>query len=207
MPDNEGSGKVVRKKNGDLVVKDGSDETLVAHFDSETGHLEFVTKAGSVKYYQPITDLIGSTDKGRLPSGVIIKSMSVKGDERPAGKLPPRPKLGPAGDSAREIVEYYLKHDLPQAVIRYGIYTDEAGKPIRKKVRRRMDTITDNRDVDDSDLEAMKDGPKTWTKGPVSLVREAEIVEDAIIARRATEITYMPSEVVGGFDPEGGDEQ
>ncbi len=195
--------KVILRKNGDLTINDEGKDVPIAHYDEKTGHLEFATKAHSVAYYNQAVTCIGTVGKGTDVSGKTIRSMGVKGDKRPDLKTAPkRPKMGPLGDSAEDIVQWYLDHDMPQAIIRYGIFLDESGKPIRKPVRRLLENTVDSRDVDDVDLTPVSDGRSSKVKAPVN--RQYEVVEkkDGYIARRATALTFTPSEVVGGFQPD-----
>lgn len=194
--------KVKLRKDGTLVQNQDGAEVAVAHYNRTSGHLEFSTKENSVKLYQQVTSRIGSVSGGTQTSGLVIRSIGVKGQAKVSGKLPPKPKMGRAGDAGEEIVQWYLDNDMPQAIVRYGIYTDANGKPVRKNVRRVMDVTQDNRELDDEDIEQVRDGRNTKTKAPVS--RRSEVIEEknAIIARRATPLTFTPQEVVGGWQPD-----
>ena len=207
MSDEKDSQQLKLRGNGDLtIVQDGAKVT-VAHYDKATGRLEFTTKKHSVDYYNQATSAIGTTGDGKDVSGNVIRSIGYKGDGYdPAAKKPKRPKMGPEGDSAEDIVQYYIEHDLPQAIVRYGIYTDAKGEPIRKKVRRVIKNIVDQRNLDEDQLEAVKEGNKSASKSPVSVM--GDIIEDSrgIIARRATRLTYTPNEVVGGWVPDEDDD-
>lgn len=205
------SQRVKLKKNGDLVQENEGVERVVAHYDKESGHLEFATREDSVKLYQQVTAKIGSVNKGTQPSGNIIRSIGLIGEAKPSPSKVKRPKLGADGDAAYEQVKWYVDNDLPQAIIRYGIYTDAEGKPIRRHARMVMEETTDTRaTVEDDDLPWVKKEKKSREKGPVA--REVRIIEDkkAIIARRATNmgpegeapLTFTPAQVVGGFDVE-----
>ena len=190
------------KKTGDLVQRIDGTEVVVAHYDRASGHLEFATKEASVKLYQQVTARIGTVNQGKEPSGLIIRSFGVKGEARSdVAHAPRRPKLGPLGDASEDVVEWYLKYDMPQAIIRYGIFTDKDGNPIRRPVRRVLESTVDARDeAEDDQLPWIKKGGKgTQEKTPV--YREQEVVNkpDGIIARRATQLTFAPNEVVGGF--------
>lgn len=218
MSDANDSQQVKLKKNGDLTIMDDGAAVAIARYDEKTGRLEFTSKANSVKYYQQATARIGSTANGTEPSGKVIRSIGYAGDGYdPAAKRPARPKFGPEGDSAEDVVQYYLDHNLPEAIARYGIYTDANGKPVRKHVRRVVKNIVDQRNQDDDDIEWVKTGPKTNSKTPVSVYGEIIEERQGVIARRATRLTFTPSEVVGGWQPdddfedataavEGGDE-
>lgn len=197
--------KVVLRKNGDLVQSIDGADVVVAHFYRTSGHLEFATKEASVKLYQQVIARLGTVNKGMDPSGVMVKSFGVKGDPVPdLAKLPKKPKMGPLGDCTPEVVEWYFEHNLPEAIIRYGVYTDAKGKPVRKNVRRTTVTIADRRNEDDDSIEWVKKG-KTSERAPVR--EEGEYIEEknAIIARRSTHMTFTPKEVVGGFELEDDD--
>ena len=200
--------QVRMKKDGTLIQKIDGKEVTVATYHRTSGHLEFETKENSQKLYNQVTAKIGTVNKGTQPSGNVIKSISVKGEERVDGaKLPKKPKMGPEGDATPALVDWYIKNDLAQAIIRYGIYTGDGGLPIRKKVKRVIETTVDHRDMDDDEIPWVKDGKKTQTKAPVG--REYDVVElkSAIIARRWTryeegfEALFKSEEVVGGFQP------
>lgn len=204
MPDELATVVVKFRKNGDLTIDEDGTKVIVAHYDRESGHLEFETKEHSVKLYQQITARIGTVQNGTQPSGLVIRSYGVKGEARSdTANVPKRPKLGPLGDTAEAVVEWYLKYDMPQAIIRYGIYTDARGNPIRKDCRRILEKTTDIRaDVEDDDLPWVKTGSRTQEKTPVFREKEMIEVKGALVARRATPLTFTPSEVVGGFQPE-----
>ena len=194
--------KVRLRGNGELTILDDGKPLVIAKYDRKSGVLEFATKGDSVKFYNQVVARISTVAGGTEPSGNVIRAIRVKGDDSTVAKnAPKRPKMGPLGDSAADIVEWYLAYDLPQAIVRYGIYCDDRGEPIRKRVRRKVVNIVDNRDLADEDLTPNKQG-KTQEKGPVGM--EGEIVEEAsgIIARRATARTYTPNEVVGGYQPD-----
>lgn len=191
------------RANGDLFQRADGHDTVVAHYDKASGHLEFATKEYSVKLYQQVTARLGSIKNGTMPSNNVIRTIGIKGQPKPdLKKLPKRPRLGPAGDTAEEFVAWMLENDLTQAIIRYGIYTDASGNPVRKNVRRLVETIADRRDQEDDDLPEVKDGNKSFTKGPIFRERESIDLKNQIIARRATPLTFTPQEVIGGFQPD-----
>ena len=200
------STKVRMKASGELVIRVDGKEQVIAQYDKTTGTLEYTTKDNSVRYSSQVTARVGTVSNGTEPSGNVIRNIRIKGDEVAKPKTK-RPKMGPEGDSTEDIVQWYLDNDMPQAIVRYGIYTDAKGNPIRKHVKRLVKNTVDNRNLDDDDIQAVKEGPKTVTKAPVTI--EGEWTEDraGIIARRATRLTYTPNEVVGGYQPdEDGDE-
>lgn len=197
------STKVKMRSNGDLTITEEGQATIIAHYDKKTGSLEFASQPYSEKYYNQVTSRIGSVDKGKEVSSMVINKITIKGMESKVDKdapEQPNPEDYVLGDAAEEVVQWMLDYDLPQAIARYGIYCDAKGNPIKKKVKRIVVTTVDNRNMDDSDLQPFKQG-KSQVKGPV--MNEGELIErdSAIIARRATALTFTPSEVVGGFRP------
>ena len=189
------------KASGDLVIRVDGKEVVIASYNKESGELIFATKDYSVRYYQQVTARIGSVNNGTDVSGNVIRTMRVKGDAvtKPTTK---RPRLGAEGDAAEDIVQWYLDNDMPQAIVRYGIYTDDKGQPVRKHVKRMVKNTVDNRNLLDEDIQQVRDGAKSVTKSPVSI--EPELIEEkkGIIARRATRLTFTPNEVVGGWQPD-----
>ena len=195
------STKVRMKASGDLVIRVDGKETVIAHYTKESGLLEFTTKQNSITYGQACAARIGSVSNGTEVSNNVIRNIRVKGDPVSTPKTK-RPKMGAEGDSAEDIVQWYLDNDMPQAIVRYGIYTDEKGEPVRKHVKRMVKNTVDNRNLLDEDIQAVRDGAKSVTKSPVAI--EPEMIEDrkGIIARRATRLTFTPNEVVGGWQPD-----
>ena len=200
-------------KNGDLTQLIEDKPVVVAHYDRKTRHLEFVNEDFQRKLMRQVTAAIGTINKGTQSSGLIIETIGLKGVERdkPAGKVPPRPRKGPLGDQTPEVVEWYFKYYPKEAYARYGVFLDENGEPQRRKVKRLFKTIVDDRNgehglMEENEEKGRQVGKGKWERGPVAEIKEAEILEDQIIARRATHMTYTPNEVVGGFDT-GEDEE
>ncbi len=194
------------RKTGDLTITEDGVQTLVGHYDQKTGHLEFATKEFSAKFYNQAVTCIGTESKGTQVSGKTIRSFGIK--DGPPVKIdkaaPKRPRLGRLGDAAEDVVRWYLTYALGEAIIRYRIYTDANGDPIRRKIRRIVEHQVDNRNLDDADIQPVQDGKASQTKAPVT--RENEMIDfdgvPQIIAGRATALTFMPQEVVGGFTPD-----
>ena len=196
--------KVVLKRSGDLTIKEDGQDTIIAHYEQKSGYLEFTTKENSVRFYNQVTTRLGTVSNGTLPSTNVIRSIGIKGERRPdMANAPKRPRMGPLGDAGEEVVQWYLTYDLPQAIVRYGIYCDDKGQPIKKKVRRVLESTSDLRESHtDDEIDAVKDGPGTKSKAPVKRERELIEKDDGIIARRATALTFVPQEVVGGWQPD-----
>lgn len=196
--------KVVLRKDGSLVLPkaDGDKDLVVARYNKATGNLEFATREFSTKYYAQVVSRIGSVAKGTQPSGNQIRTISIEGGapHKIEKDAPPRPRMSKLGDCTPAVVEWFFRYDLPQAIIRYGVYTDADGNPVRAKCRRIVKAIVDRRDLDDRDLTPQRSGPKSEIKGPIA--EESELIEqsDGIVARRPTVLTFTPKEVVGGFD-------
>lgn len=208
MPQETATDAVDFRKDGGLFQTIDGQPVKVAQFDRKSGHLEFETAEYSTKLIRKITAAIGSVNKGLNPSGLQVLTMGVKGQERdkPTGKVPARPKRDKNfGDQTPDLVEWYFKYYPKEAYIRYGVYLDEQDNPIRRTVRRKTTEIVDDRSGD-YELEKQNDGkgaqvgPKKWENGPIGQVVTQTTQPDQIIARRATHMTYAPTEVVGGFE-------
>ena len=207
MSDANDSVRVVLKRNGDMTIMEDGVVTVIAHYDAKSGRLEFTSKLYLTKYYNQVTARLGTVANGTEVSGNVIRSYGYAGDGyaeavKANPDRPKRPKLGPEGDAAEEVVQYYLDNNLPEAIARYGIYTTPDGKIVRKHVRRIVKNLIDQRNADVQDIEEVKSGNNFATKAPVSF--QGEIIEErnGIIARRATRLTFTPSEVVGGWQPD-----
>lgn len=201
MPEDIAIEPVTFKKDGTLSQKIDGTTTTIAHYDRKTRHLEFETAEYSVKLIRQVTAAIGTVNKGTQSSGLTIETMGVKGQERdkPQGKVPPRPKRDPQfGDQTKAVVEWYFKYYPREAYIRYGVFLDENGDPVRKRVKRRVTQVVDARSENEPIRQQV--GPKAWEEGPIGQVVTEDVIEDQIIARRSTHMTFAPGEVVGGFD-------
>lgn len=198
--------RVRLRANGDLYFRADGHDTVVAHFDQATGHLEFLTKEYSVKMYQPCIDRLGSTDDGKSASDIEVKTIGIKGVARAKPKnVPEFPEFGPEGDAAKEVVQWFLDYNMPEAIIRYRILTDENGNPVRRNVKRLIiNTIDERATVEDKDLEWRKIGGGQ-ERG--AIMREGEWIyaDNAIIARRQTPLTFLPEEVIGGYKARSND--
>lgn len=198
------------KKNGDIVQNFEGTKTVVAHYDVATGHLEYATREASTKLVNIITQAVGTINKGTTPSGRVIKTVGVKGVKRDTPtNVPPKPRRNPQyGDNTPELVEWYFQYYPQEAYIRYGVYLDTNGNPIRKDVARAVKELIDDRDgMDGYSEQSRKVGHNKWEKGPIgertTIIRE----KNAIIAKRGTHMTFIPNEVVGGFDLGDEDEE
>lgn len=206
------------KKDGTLVQRIDGTEVTVAKYDRLTGGLEFSTKEYSVKLYNQVVARISTVNKGTQPSGFTIKSISITGEEKPKAPSTKRPRMREEGDGTPEVVDWYIKNALTEAIVRYGIYTDASGKPIRKHVSRSVDIRIDGRNDADAPTPMPVKG-QSYEGGPVRRKTVIVNVRNAIIARRATryeddpdvladlgvdklEALFVPQEVVGGFQPD-----
>lgn len=195
--------QVVLKKNGDVVLTDDGTKTVIATYDAKTKAVEFESKEYHAKYYNQTMTAVGTTDKGLSVSENKIRSITIKGEAKAdLSKAPKRPKLGVLGDSAEDVVQWYLTYNLPEAITRYGLYLDDRGQPIRKKCRRMFESIVDNRDLTDRDLTPVKDSASSEVKAPVIRSGDVQVFDNAYVAKRATALTFTPSEVIGGFQPD-----
>ncbi len=208
MPEEIATNQVKFGKNGDLTQEIDGVKTVVAHYDRKTRHLEFETVEISTKLIRQITAAIGTINKGTQSSGLSIDTMGVKGQERdkPSVKVPAKPKRDPNfGDQTPALVKWYFQYYPREAYIRYGVFLDEQGEPILRKVKRRTTETIDDRGGEhglenQNEGKGAQVGPKRWEKGPIGQVVYQDILDDQIIARRATCMTFAPSEVVGGFE-------
>lgn len=199
--------KVKLRKDGTLVQSQDGKEVVVATYSRTTGHLEFATKDASVKLYQQITARIGTVNNGTEESGLKIKSMGVKGETQTESPATKRPKMGPEGDCTPEVVDWYVNNALSEAIIRYGIYTDSKGKPIKRHVKRIIESTIDQRNMRDDKIPWVESGNRTQDKSPIARRHEIIELKSAIIARRATRYDeesgcvalFTPKEVVGGM--------
>lgn len=198
--------QVRMKKSGDLIQRIDGAEVIVANYNQATGYLEFTNKEYSEKLYNQVIAKIGTVNKGTTVSGNVVKAIGIKGVSKPDLKnIPKRPKMDPKlGDTTPDVVEWFFEHNPTEAIIRYGVYTDAKGNPRRANCIRKFDELRDNRGMDDTDIEKVNDGPKTFTKSPVAIVKEMDRFKNQIIARRATCMTFTPEEVEGDFEDEDG---
>ncbi len=197
---------VTLRKNGDLTIDDEGEKLVIGHYNRNAGHLEFETKEYSVKLYNQACGAIGSIAKGKLgadPSGNLIKSIGIKGIARVDRKnLPPKPKMGPLGDAAKEIFDWYMKHMPEEGKIRYRLYLDNNGDPIRLPCKRVIVSTEEMRNVDNEDLPWQDLSKKHRERGPVFRVGDEDYAEEGYVAGRETERTFLPSQVIGGFQPD-----
>lgn len=193
--------KVSFRKNGDLSVTEDDKLVVIAHYDRKTGHLEYASKDYQTRYGSEITVRISTVAKGTQPSANVIRSFGIQGVERPDLKGAPKcPKKGELGDAGEDFVAWMLKWDMPQAIVRYGIYCDENGEPIKKKVRRVYENTFDNRQGKRRDAKMEPEIGQSLEKGPV-FREQIEDVTEGYIAVRATALTFTPGEVIGGWQP------
>lgn len=207
MSEESATAPILFKKSGELTLDIEGTKTVIGHFDRKTKRLEFESAEYSTKYLRQVTAAIGTINKGTQSSGLTIDSMGIKGQERDNPKsVPPRPKRDPNfGDQTPALVEWYFKYYPREAYIRYGVFLGENGEPMRRTVKRKTTETVDDRDGQfgiqgQNDGKGAQVGPKRWEGGPIGQVVTQETVEHQIIARRATHMTYAPSEVVGGFE-------
>lgn len=206
--------KVRLRQNGDLFLRADGKDTIVAHFDSKTGNLEFVSKDASTKYYNQVVARLGTVNQGKDVSNLTIRSVTIKGDAPINLKnAPKRPKLGVEGDAAYDFVKWCLDYAPAEFNARYGPYLDDKGNYVRKAAHRIVEYTVDRRNSHEaSQLEAVPDGLGPSSKVKAFVTREREMLQNerAIIARRGTHqgpngespITFTPQEVIGGWTPD-----
>lgn len=199
---------IALRKNGDLVLEvDGKDEAI-AHYDRNTGHLEYASAAISKAHARGCAFAVGTTNKGKNVSGLVIKTIGVKGEPRDdISKAPPKPRKDPnLGDHTPELVKWYFEYAPREAIRRYQVYLDAQGQMVRRNVRRKWVEFIDDRADGNYGLEdknegkGLQIGKGKFEKSAVAQMKSFEFLENQIIARRATCMTFHPNEVVGGFD-------
>jgi hypothetical protein len=199
---------IALRKNGDLVLQvDGKDE-VIAHYDRKTSDLEYATEKISKLHARGCAFAIGTTNKGKSVSGLTIKTFGVKGKPRDdVSKAPPMPKKDPnLGDLTDALVKWYFAWKPQEAYVRYGVYMDADGQPVRRKVRRKWKEFIDDRAdglyglEDRNDGKGIQIGKGKFEKSAVAELKSIEEFDDQIIARRPSCMTFHPNEVVGGFD-------
>lgn len=199
-------------KNGDIVQEIEGANQIVAKFNRTTGHLEFASQHAANKLKGKILSAIGTINKGKDSSGLIVKTMALKGAPRDTPKnVPAKPRRHPMlGDTTPELVEWYFEYYPQEAYIRYGVFLDAKGNPIRKNVRRKLTETIDDRTgeyglEEQNEGKGQKVGKNKWEKSAIAITVTEENLKNQIIARRATCITFQPNEVIGGFSV--GDEE
>jgi hypothetical protein len=201
---------IILKANGDLVLIDKASDTKtkIATYNRKTGDLEYETAAFGKAHARGCAFAIGTTNKGKTVSGLSIKTIGVKGEKRDdLSKAPPMPKKDPLlGDQTPELVKWYFAWSPIEAIRRYQVYLDANGEMVRRKVKRKWTEFIDDRIdglygiKDQNDGKGQQIAKGKWEGGDVAQVRSMEVLENQIIARRATCMTFHPNEVVGGFD-------
>lgn len=195
-------------KNGDLCTEINGEKTVIAHYDRKTGDLEYASVAVSKEHARGIAFAVGTVNQGKSASGLVIKTMGIKGQPRDNPKnVPPRPKRDAnLGDQTPAYQKWLLDFYPKQFAIQYQCFLDAEGNFIRRKVKRRFEEFIDDRPDGAYGLEEKNDGKGSqvgkgkWEKSAVAIVKAEEVLEGQIIARRGTPLTYTPNEVVGGFD-------
>ena len=201
--------------NGDLVQTIEGADVKKAHYDRETGSLEYETEEAAVRLSRQILSAIGTIDKGTKTSGFVVKSVGIKGRpvDKPGRNIPPKPPFNPQyGEVDPPRVDWYFSHFPQQAYVKYLVFLDEKGEPIRRTVKRRLTELVDDREGKIGLAESSEGGkgtrvgPKSWEAGPIVEQHMEETFEDQIIARRPTPwkrgakfVLFSPLEVVGGF--------
>lgn len=192
--------KYVLEDNGDVILNQKNGKRVVlANFNEDTSHLVFENKEASIKFRAQILQVIGTTGDGTVTSGRIVKSMGIKGESLDdTQNIPPRPRMNKnLGDSTPEVVEWYFKYKPKEAYVRYGVRLDAKGNPVRGNVQRKSIETIDQRDLDDSQIEAQRDGTHSESKGCVVRSGTIERRDNQIIASRATHMTFLKEEVIG----------
>lgn len=195
-------------KNGDLVIETPDGKEKIAYYDRRTGDLEYMSEHVSKLHARGCAFAIGTINKGKTPSGLAIRTIGVKGQERDdLSKAPSKPKADPQlGDQTEAVVKWYFAWSPKEAIRRYGVFLDADGKMVRRKVRRKYKEFIDDRAdgyyglEDKNEGKGLQIGKGKFEKSAVAILSSNEEFDDQIIAQRATCMTFHPNEVVGGFD-------
>jgi len=196
----EDDGTIIHNaKNGRRVI--------LGRYDEEAKHLEFENKDISIKYRAQILRVVGTDGDGTTPSDRTIRSMGIKGESADVvANIPPRPKMNKLfGDATPEVVEWFFKYKPKEAYVRYGVKLDKKGEPVRGHCKRKSIQFVDNTNLDDSQLQAQRDGTHSEIKGPVFTEGTIEEYPNAIIASRSTHMTFLKEEQIG-YDGNDDDE-
>jgi hypothetical protein len=201
---------IVLKKNGDLMLIDKASDTKtkIAFYDRKTGDLEYESASFGKAHARGCAFAIGTINNGKAVSGLVIRTIGVKGEKRDdLSKAPPMPKKDPQlGDQTPELVKWYFAWAPIEAVRRYQVYMDPSGEMVRRRVRRKWVEFIDDRGdggyqlAEQNGGKGQQIGKGKWEGGEVAEVRSMEVLENQIIARRATCMTYSPNECVTPFD-------
>lgn len=178
--------------NGDVVLNKRGKSTVIATFDAEAGHLEFTSEKNDVDFRELAVRYIQEDESGTVSTGVVVKSFGVKGRRVDAKDedLPPIPKTKDGlGDKSPKVVEWYFKHKPQEAYVRYGVKLDEKGKPILRHCKRKNikweEVYTDTKG-------------NRLMEPAMDYVEYIDENEQGMVARRATHMTYLETDVIGG---------
>lgn len=156
----------------------------IAVFDFEDGNLEFENATIDKLHRSKVVLAIGEDAETGIQTGNKIKSFSIKGRERDVQKKnePVKPfGTKQFGDKTKAVVEWYFKWRPQEAYARYGVVLDDQGNPVIVHGKRKEQVIREN--------------PAT---GLVELETFFVEKEDGMLATRATHMTFLKDEVVGG---------
>lgn len=177
-------------EDGRIVHNKRGQQTNLAKFDFDDGHLEFGSPIIQDKFSVQITRAITEDTEGMLTNNKIV-SLGIAGRPRDEVKdnEPPRPKMKRTlGDKTPEVVNWYFKHRRQEFYARYGVYLDKRGEPLRAHCLRIDKTLGE---VD--------------PKGNIGQIEEVVEDENGMLALRATHRTFTRKEIKGG-DPEEADD-
>lgn len=166
-----------------LNLKHGKTQQI-AVFDFEDGNLEFENATIEKLHRAKVVMVIGEDADTGIQTGNKIKSYSIKGRERdvPKKNEPVKPfGTKQMGDKTKAVVEWYFKWRPQEAYARYGVVLDDQGSPVIVHGKRKEQVIREN--------------PAT---GLVELETFFVEKEDGMLATRATHLTFLKEEVVGG---------
>ena len=210
----------LRYENGKVLRNIGGVDQVCAVFNEKTGRLEFQDEDAAYKLREGIFSAIGTTGDKSHPkdSGRVIKSIALKGvaEDLPTPGEPKRPSPGNfLGDCRPSLVRWMFEYRPHEAYIVYRVRMDKSGKPVRADVRRKRYLHGDAGSPAEVGEGYKRGSSGSWlttsAQGGAEVDADGnrlfvyESYKNQIIAGRATCMTFLPNEVIGGaslIDPE-----
>lgn len=169
--------------DGSVIQNHKGRQIVLAKFDTNDGFCEFENLMFDKKFREQVTRAITENTSGDKSNNVIteygIKNRPRDKKKENEPECPKPTRL--LGDKTPGIVSWYFRWRPQAAYVRYGVELDKAGEPI--VVHGRRDELRYEED------------PKT---GGVKEMLASTEKTDGFLARRATHLTFLQSEVVGG---------
>lgn len=179
------------RDNGEIHFNKKGQSTLLAKFNAETGLLTFESFAIDQTYRTQVLRAITEDWVTGEQTGNVVKGYAIAG--RPRDRLmkgePPQPRKDPAyGDKTPAFVRWLFRWRPQAAYARFGVLLDSNGEPRTahcRRIERGLLTAPTGKPV-----EIGADGKDALA---VNVIEE----ENAILAMRATCMTFTTKEVVG----------